>query len=34
VHFFFVIACWAKQAFVEVFGNLTMCYSVSLQAVS
>jgi hypothetical protein len=34
VHFVLVIACWAKQVFVEVFNSLVMCHFVSLQAVS
>jgi hypothetical protein len=29
LQFFFVMACWAKQAFAEVFGSLEMCHSVS-----
>jgi hypothetical protein len=34
LHFFLVIACWAKQAFADVFSSLAMCHSVFLQAVS
>ena len=34
LHFFLVIACWAKQAFAQVLGNLAMYNSIFLQAVS
>jgi hypothetical protein len=34
LQFFFVMACWAKQALAKVFGSLAMWYSVSLHAVS
>jgi hypothetical protein len=34
LYFFFVMACWAKQALAEVFGSLVMYHSVSLHAVS
>jgi hypothetical protein len=34
LQFFFIMACWGKQALAKVFSSLEMCHSVSVHVVS